>query len=206
MKIQSIIIAKTSSTKETTLVENLIGKPIPAAFLLNYGGYGFAKFRFDARSLAVFQHSLHKIESLEERKNVYNMLFDNVKSLRVAGSQALHAIKTALPHEQSEECLADCLTTLVPILIEKYLPFDMYQKQIAEMFETTFSILKSKRFLSKQSTSQLLVKSLLNFAEQDSHLDMVHEWFSLDSLCEVAFTKEIQHLMVKQIFKSRSIK
>jgi hypothetical protein len=99
MKIQSIIIAKTSSTEETTLVENLIDKPIPAAFLLNYGGYGFAKFRFDDRSLAVFQHSLHKIESLEERKNVYNMLFDNVKSLRVAGSQALHAIKTALPHE-----------------------------------------------------------------------------------------------------------
>ena len=109
--------------------------------MLNYGGYGFAKFRFDAPSLAVFQDNVHKIESLEERKNVYNMLFDNVKSMRVAGSQALHAIKTSLAHESSEECLADCLSSLVPTLIEKYLPFESYEKEIGDMFDTTYAIL-----------------------------------------------------------------
>jgi aminopeptidase N len=191
MKVIDVVVAKTSSTEEVTDLPELVGKALPAAFLMNYGGYGFAKFRFDERSLAVFEASLWKIESLDERKRVYNMLYDNVKSMRVAGSQALSAIKTSLPHEKSEENLSDCLRKLVPSLIAKYMPLETYEKDTAEMFEMTLGIIESRRFVESESTSQLLVKTVLDFAERDDHVSVVEGWFAGDGVCEVVFTKEI---------------
>lgn len=126
---------------------------MPAAFLLNYGGHGFAKWRFDARSLAAFEANISKLESLAGRKDVYTYLYDNVKSMRVAGSQALSAIKNALPNEQSEENLGSILRSLVPAIVKKYLPADTYEKEMAGMFESTLSILESKRFVESESTS-----------------------------------------------------
>lgn len=99
MQVIEVVVAKTSSQDESTTVPDLIGKPLPTAFLLNYGGYGFAKFKFDDRSLRAFEENLHKVKVLDARKNVYNMLHDNVKSMQVAGSQALAVIKKSLPHE-----------------------------------------------------------------------------------------------------------
>jgi len=54
------------------------------------------------------------------------MLYDNVKSMQVAGSQALTVIKKSLPHEQSEENLADCLRSLCPAIIKKYMPMETF--------------------------------------------------------------------------------
>jgi len=147
MQIIDFVVAKTSSSEAVTEVPDLVGKPMPAAFLMNYKCHGFAKFRFDSLSLAAFEANMCKLESLEDRKNVYNMLFDNVKSLRVAGSQALSVIKHSMPHETSEENLADCLDRLVPALIKKYLPLSAYEKEVAEMFDATLAIVESKRFV-----------------------------------------------------------
>ena len=85
------------------------------------------------------------------------------------------------------------------------MPLETYMQDTAEMFEAVLKIVESKRFVGSESTSQLLVKTLLDFAERDDHVTKVYEWFSQESLCEVAFTKEIQHQIVKTIFSSVSI-
>jgi len=61
------------------------------------------------------------------------------------------------------------------------------------MFEATLSIVESKKFADSEATSQLLIRSMLGFAENEHHKQKVHEWFYQDSLCDVVLTKEIQH-------------
>lgn len=51
----------------------------------------------------------------------------------------------------------------------------------------------------------MLIKCALKFAETEPHLEIVHQWFSSDSVCDVKLTKEIQHMMVPKIFSSRTI-
>jgi len=46
---------------------------------------------------------------------------------------------------------------------------------------------------------------LINFAEAESHIQKVLEWFALETIFEVSITKEIQHNMVKTIFSSKEI-
>ena len=170
MKVVDVVVAKTSDTEEITQVLELVGKDMPTAFILNYGTHGFAKFRFDDASLRAFEKNMHKIEDLAERRNVSNQLFDNVKSLRVAGSQALSAIRNALPHEEREEMLVNQLRSIIPTIIKKYLPMDTYEKEMSEMFEAVMTIVQSKKFFESEGTSQLLIKCLIDFAETEAHL------------------------------------
>lgn len=82
MKVIETVTAKTSSEEEVTTVDCLIGKAMPRAFLINYGSWGYAKFLVDERSQQALEQDINKIESLNERKFVYNILFDGVKSKR----------------------------------------------------------------------------------------------------------------------------
>jgi len=205
MKVVDVVVAKTSDSEEITTVAELVGKTMPTAFILNYGTHGFAKFRFDDASLRAFETNLHKIEELAERRNVCNQLYDNVKSLRVAGSQALAAIRNALPAEETEEMLVNYLKSIVPTLIKKYLPMETYEQEMSGMFEAVMQIVQSKKFFESEGTSQLLIKCLIDFAESEAHLAMINEWFKLDSFCDIKFSVEIQHLMVPKIWCSRTI-
>jgi hypothetical protein len=54
---------------------------------------------------------------------------------------------------------------------------ETFKKDSAEMFEATLSIVESKKFADSEATSQLLIKSMLAFAENEEHKKKVHEWF-----------------------------
>lgn len=80
MKVIEVVVAKTSSEEKQTTVETMIGKPMPHAFIINYGDWGYAKFLIDERSQVALEQDINKVEDPNERKFLYNILFDAVKS------------------------------------------------------------------------------------------------------------------------------
>lgn len=68
MKIQKVIDIITKDDAETFEIPELVGTDAPAAYHINYKNYGYGKFRFDDKSLKVFETSLGKIEDSLSRK------------------------------------------------------------------------------------------------------------------------------------------
>jgi hypothetical protein len=101
---------------------------MPQAFLINYGDFGYAKFLVDPRSLLALENDISKIESFTERKYVYNILFDGVKSCRQPGSRLLEMIKNNILLEKSEAVLSSMLI-LCSQIIEDYIPLTEIQGQ-----------------------------------------------------------------------------
>ena len=92
-----MVTAKTDSAISETQVPEAVGLPIPHAYILNYGGFGYAKFVYSEGDLRAFEENFGKIECRDTRKMVLNTIFDNVRSNNVAGSRLLHIIKRHLP-------------------------------------------------------------------------------------------------------------
>ena len=98
-----------------------------------------------------------------------------------------------------------CLNSIVPQLLGKFLPLEIYEKEKSDMFEMIIEILKSRKFIDSDSTSQLLVKSLLSFTASEENIAQVLEWFSKDQIFDVKLTTSHKHSMVRCIFTSRLI-
>lgn len=79
-------------------------------------------------------------------------MFDMIKSKDIAGSQLLQIIINNLSGETAEDVLTDVLRSIVPTIINKYLPIDSFDASNAKMFKTMIEILKSGRFAKYQST------------------------------------------------------
>lgn len=92
-----MITAKTDSTVSETEVQEAVGLAQPHAYILNYGGFGYAKFIYSESDLAAFEEGFGKIECRDTRKMILNTIFDNVRSNNTAGSRLLHIIKRHLP-------------------------------------------------------------------------------------------------------------
>lgn len=46
-----------------------------------------------------------------------------------------------------------CLNAIVPQLLNKYLPLEIYEKEKSDMFNMIIEILKSHKFIDSDSTS-----------------------------------------------------
>jgi hypothetical protein len=84
----------------------------------------------------------------------------------------------------------------VPAIIKKYLPLDLYEVISANMFEMVLSIIKSNRFAESESTSQMLVRNLIKFAEKEDDLKLVHEFSLSEAILGIKITTDIRHEMV----------
>ena len=94
---------------------------------------------------------LKKIQDRLSRKNIYNQLFDMIKSGRVPGSQVMHIITSNLESESAEEIVTEVLQSIVPAIVNKYLPDKSYEKNNSLMFDITIKLLQSGRF-TEEST------------------------------------------------------
>jgi hypothetical protein len=84
----------------------------------------------------------------------------------------------------------------VPAIIKKYLPLDLYEVISADMFEMVLGIIKSNRFAESESTSQMLVRNLIKFAEKEDDLKLVHEFSLSEAILGIKITTDIRHEMV----------
>ena len=122
-----MVTAKTSSTENDTFVPELVGIQKPAAFLLDFGGFGYGKFTLDPESLDLICNKLHMLKEQNARKAVYNTMFDMVKSEKFAGSRLLQVVKQNIAKETTEEVLSDVIRSIVPTVIGKYIPLSTYE-------------------------------------------------------------------------------
>ena len=74
-----------------------------------------------------------------------------IKSGRVPGSQVMHIITSNLESESAEEIVTEVLQSIVPAIVNKYLPDTSYEKNNSLMFDITMKLLQSGRF-TEEST------------------------------------------------------
>lgn len=65
------------------------------------------------------------------------------------------------------------------------------------MFKMIMEILQSRKFIDSDSTSQLLVKSLLSFTASEENNAQVLDWFSKDEIFGVKLTSSHKHSMTQ---------
>jgi len=96
--------------------------------LLNQEAHGYAKFVIDELTLNEFAKpgQLSKIKSSLERRQIYNMMFDMIKSGKIAGSRLLHIVLQNVETETAEDVMGDILRFVIPQVIKKYLPEESY--------------------------------------------------------------------------------
>lgn len=124
--------------------------------------------------------SLKKFESVPlkniscrlTRKQIYNVLFDMVRTSQVAGSRVLALIAANLEDEQAEEILNDLIKSLVPVLIGKYVPQSSKSYYQALLFKAVIKMLGSGNF-TVESTKQLLLGSVTSFCSSTEQYQLL---------------------------------
>ena len=58
MEVVEVADAQTCDVESVTSVDRLVGKKVPFAYMLNYNGHGYAKFKVDHKSLIAFEKNL----------------------------------------------------------------------------------------------------------------------------------------------------
>lgn len=66
---------------------------MPFAYHINHGGYGYAKFKIDEKSLEAFEQKLVKIESSMSRKHLYYVMADMLIKNDISGVKLLEICK-----------------------------------------------------------------------------------------------------------------
>ena len=120
--ISTIRVETSDSVSEVLIPDSFVNNQSRRirAFLINYGCHGYGKFEIDPMSLTALETGLHKIKSSLDRKNLYNVMFDMIKSGSLPASQVLHIMLNNLQHESAVEILEDCLCNIIPCILTKY--------------------------------------------------------------------------------------
>ena len=88
----------------------------------------------------------------------------------------MHIITSNLESESAEEIVTEVLLSIVPAIINKYLPNKSYEKNNTLMFEIVMKLLLSGNF-TEESTLQMLVTSMIGFAMDEEERQLLLEWF-----------------------------
>ena len=115
-------------------------------------------------SLKAFETGLHKIENSLDRKQITNIMYDLIKSGKIAGSRVLNLILNNLQHETAVDVLQDTLCIVVPAILEKFLHPEVHEIWSTKMFELTIQIMKSGTFKQFNSAMETLLASAIDFA------------------------------------------
>jgi len=68
LQVLKIVAAETDSLKGTTEVPELVGEPVPAAYLLDYGAFGYGKFTLAPSCLPLICEKLSMLKERDARK------------------------------------------------------------------------------------------------------------------------------------------
>jgi hypothetical protein len=164
-------------------------------------------------SLRAFETGLHKIESSLDRKQIYNIMYDLIKSGKIAGSRVLKIIINNLEHETAVDVLQDILTSVVPAILGKFLQPDVFEIRNTQMFDLALKIMQSGTFNKFASAMETLLTSAIGFSESESSAKLVYKWFVTGKVTDSAgnliegtdINVEVRHTMVRKIFSSKAI-
>ena len=77
-----------------------------------------------------------------------NMMYDQVKSGKLAASRLLKILLNSLEHETAVDVLHDAYRFIVPACLNKFLHLEVNEERTNQMFDLTMRLMKSGRFNS----------------------------------------------------------
>ena len=86
-----------------------------------------------------------------------------------------------IEQEDAEDILCDVLFFIIPTIINKYLPNDTFEHTNSKLFDSCLEILKCGKFV-QESTIQMLVTSIIGFAQDEKERALLLRWFKEDAL------------------------
>ena len=198
----------TRADAETIEIKELAGKPMPYAFHINAGNYGFAKFKIDAMSLKAFEADLAKMESSMSRKQLYCIMLDMIKENDLSGAQLFEICAKQIVKEEAVDVLSEVFKSIIPEVMADYLPSEALPAYKARLFELVDAKLKAGADLDK-ATRHLLLDTLISSArtkEQLARLRGLFESKTADSAhpdTQPDVSVKHRHAIVKAFFKSK---
>lgn len=185
MKITKQIQVMTSDETAVTEVQELVGMKSPYAFLINDQANGYGKFVIDEQTLTAFEANFGLIEDKLTRKQTYNMMYDMIKSGKIAASRVMHIVLGHISTETAEDVIQDVFRFIVPVTLKRYVPLDTYQARQSQFFQVVMKILQSGKFAQSTSTMELLLTSAISFAATDPEIQLVHKWFKTGEVTDM---------------------
>ena len=79
--------------------------------------------------MKALETGLHKIESSLERKLLFNMMYDNIKSGKIPASRVLKIIMNNIGHETAVDVLQDTLGFITNAVIKSFLHNEVVEQR-----------------------------------------------------------------------------
>ena len=106
--------------------------------------------------MSVFAEKLGKIEDSLSRKQLYNIMYDMLKTQDLSGAQLVNICKQNLVEETEPDVIADLLggrNSIVQGTIKAYIPLEVFEKYNHDIFEMLLAML-AKDSIKDKSTLQ----------------------------------------------------
>ena len=126
----------------------------------------------------------YMIESSLNRKLSMNMMFDNVKSGKMAASRLIKILLNNLEHETAVDVLQDAYRFIIPASMNKYLHSEVNEERTAQVFYMTMKIMKSGRFNSTPAAMELLVSCAISFASSEEAAQLILGWYNTGNVTD----------------------
>ena len=139
-------------------------KPPIHAFLINHGAHGYGKFGISELTLKALETGLHKIESSLDRKQVYNMMYDNIKSGKIPASRVIKIIMNNIEHETAVDVLQDTLGFITNATLKSYLHTEVVEERTSQFYDIVMRVMTSGRFNAFPSAMEALLSSAIGFS------------------------------------------
>ena len=138
------------------------------------------------------------------RKHLYLILYDMIKSHRIAGSRVLSIMAENLAEETAEDIIKYVLQ-LIPIIIQSYVPIESVTDYNIKLFKALIALMESGKFTAT-STKQMLINSLFSFCQSEEHRNMILEWFERVLLLNNAILWSRKSLLLRLSAKCQKIR
>jgi len=106
--------------------------------------------------------------------------------------------------------IKEVLRTVVPIIIKTYIPLSQYCEQNKDMFILILDELLASGFIKDEVTNHFIVETLISFARNEEHYDLLVKWFQQDAISTttgkkldtIKFSTKHKHEAMKRIWSS----
>ena len=215
MKIIEVHRVETSATVAETVIDKFTGpqeKKIHA-LLINHGAHGYGKFGVPELTLKALETGLHKIESSLDRKQIINMMYDNIKSGKLPASRVLKIILNNIEHETAVDVLQDTLGFVCNAIMANYLHQEVKEQRQQELYDIVIKIMTSGRFNEFPAAMESLTNSAITFSTSKVNHEKVMSWFTSGLITEqngraiqgTNINVKVRHTMVRKLFGSLHI-
>ena len=137
MKITRVEEITTRDDVESFEIPSLVGVDAPSSYHINYQNKGFAKFLIDKKSMAEFSQKLGRIEDSLSRKQLYNIMYDMLKTQDLSGAQLVSICQSQLVNEVEPDVIQDLLggrNAIVQGCIKAYIPLYAFEQYNHDIF------------------------------------------------------------------------